>query len=172
MLIGVDRVVGVAGRHLRHHIVPVLLWNHRDETGGQHFLAGVAKIAAIGLINEGQGAVGQESAHQLGLILDNGSVASLAKPQQLIGLPALGDVGDEAFQRCQLALVVKHATALFRHPAFFALVGNDAVAELERFASRQGILYLLPYRFPISGMNDLAVGDAAAGDQIVRRIAG
>ena len=45
------------------------------------------EVAAAGIVDEGQGPIGQMTAHQLGLVLDNGAVTALASFQIVSALP-------------------------------------------------------------------------------------
>jgi len=58
--------------------------------------AGLAEEAAIDVVDEGQGAVGQKSADYLGLVLHHGPVTFFACPQRLFHSFAFGDVAHDS----------------------------------------------------------------------------
>ena len=63
---------------------PVSLKNEWPEAAPDQLLALLAEIVAVGLVDEGERSVGQETADQFGLILDDIAVLRLALADVLL----------------------------------------------------------------------------------------
>src|SRR3954462_1884394 len=73
----------------------------------QHLLARRVDVSAIGLVDEGQPAVGTASQYELRLRLDKGAVAGLTGAQGELAASLVGDVPADRLDLDQLPLVVE-----------------------------------------------------------------
>ena len=92
--------------------------------------------------------------------------------KRLFGLPAFGDVRDEALEGLEVAVFGEYADALFPDPPLVAGGGMDAVRNEEGLAAAERRLNLIPDALAVVRVHDVVVGELAVEKQVFRVVAG